>query len=692
MIDFEQLFHFCETKASTQKQSVWWNSVFNNLKFSTALCYTKMQPVAALLMICILCAVYVGVATQQQHEINLEWEVLQDYFISTNGNNWFNNSYWDLLFDTNTTRNYSSPCNMICEYDIDLYGLECDCNSYHVIRLYSYYNNLDGTLPNTIGNLKRLKIFLIQYESSLIGTVPQSIYHITTMKEFVLFQTNLTGNLSSNNNFEYWKTSLVIYKILYNPNIYDHFYFNHSFWQLYNLQILKIENNDHLWIELSNNNLCNFANIKTISLTDSIHAYGTIPDECICTKWTHLEELALGFWAGVEYQSLTFNISGTINPCFANISPNLTALIIVQTNIGGEILSHSNCNWNKLPLIDIWSNNFSGSISSSCMYGIFKSAIDYQLGLISLSLDADAPFFNMIGNSFSGTLPKSIDVYNNSNTSDSSKLNWNECYINTMALGNNSFDGTIPNYLSKCEYMDFDLSNNEFSGSIPSDILFCKKYMNNFCVYNNSFTKLPQLSSNLSINSSYPLLKYFGANNNDIIETDIGNYLNVLFKLFPNINYLFLHNNDKISGDISKWKSMGNSTNTKKITLHNCNIYGTLSNQLFGYNIELLTLFNNRISGILNQYITNNTNIEGYALLGNYFTMNDNANWIDSKFKSALHLYLQDFQIYYCYFCIMFAMLSYCIVILFKCIGYVKNGSCCKCIIDKLMSQHGSKS
>ena len=631
--------------------------------------------------------------TTTQGAINDEWRFLRDFYTTTNGDSWVqDNSGWSFLLDNtnynNNSYNYSTeyPCQIICDstQDIYVYGITCDCNSYHIIELIFTDTNLNGTLPNSIGNLHYLTTLIIDTEFSLFGSIPQSLYNITTMTKFELLFTNITGNLSSNNNFLKWKDSLEYYIVVYNPNIHDYLYSTHSFWNLKNLKELIFEYNDNIWIELNNNNLCNFNNIEIIVLDSSLHAYGKIPDNCICTSWIHLETLTIGYWYYDEY-NIKYNISGNIDSCLANISPNLTELVIVNTYIGGNIFSNSNCTWNNLAFLNIASNRFSGTISTSCMSKIFEAAIRFEQGLISLDLSVNIPTFKIDDNRFGGSLPDTIYVPNETDyiIDDNDNYNgtiamidvaldwdWDKCFISYFDLSYNRFYGTLPDYIAQCDYSLFKIHDNKFSGSIPSQLLFGSNEELSSSIYlfeleNNEFQTLPDLKNT----PNNTVLRYFDVGNNKIIENDIGAWLNKFFISFLRVNYVSLLGNDKLSGDISKWTKAGDDESYEKmIWLHDCDIYGILNENLFGKHLEEISLVNNRISGEIPNRISDFVNITGYALLGNYMYLKDpsKVNWIDRDFISSEELYQTSWNLYYSYGCITFVIIAYVVVILFK--------------------------
>lgn len=617
---------------------------------------------------------------------DVEWIFLQDFFIATNGDSWKNNSNWAVIMNSSNNSNYatySNPCEVVCYDNIDIHEVSCNCNvntteSLHIIELSFTNNNLNGTVPENIDNLNHLKSFIIDTEMLLVGTIPQTIYSIDTMETFKIISTALEGNITASNNFSDWKNSLIEYIMADNSNIDDSLYVDHPFWlHLPKLKKLYFQSMDNLRIELGNDNLCNFKQIENIGLVSLIHINGTMPDSCICESWKHLYGINIGAWPEYGNAHNAYNVSGTINSCFGQIAPNLNFVIILGTSIGGEIFSDNNCRWNKSIYIWIDYNQFNGTISQSCMSGIFQSAINYHNGNVETIVQGSIPYLSIQYNNFTGSLPSNIDISIVSNNLDMTS-------IYGLMLSHNQFTGTIPEYLTKYKYRLIYINDNEFTGSIPSDF-FCNSYLTQFHASNNRFTKLPSIPD--YCNFSIPQLNFFSAGNNNFEERNIGVWLNKIYNTFAKLETLLLSDNGDISGDISNWNT---AYSGGIIALHNCDLYGTINEHLTKYNVKFITLIGNRISGLLPNDFTNasmirNETYPGYVILGNYFTVkNDHGKWFLVDFLSAPQLYLTPIDIYYSYGYCVYVVISYVIIILFKCKSYTNkfsyNSACFRCM------------
>jgi len=108
-----------------------------------------------------------------------ERESLIDLYNSTNGNNWSNNTFW--LGEPGTE----------CTW----FGVNCDeSNCVKAIHLFS--NNLNGTIPNSIKNLKHLQSLLL-HGNNLNGSIPIEILQIETLESITFYDNNLSNTIIS---------------------------------------------------------------------------------------------------------------------------------------------------------------------------------------------------------------------------------------------------------------------------------------------------------------------------------------------------------------------------------------------------------------------------------------------------------------------------------------------------------------
>lgn len=109
-----------------------------------------------------------------------ECQALVDFYVSTGGPQWTNNSGW-LQYQW---QQYSNPCEWNGIY----------CGNDHVEMILLYSNNLNGPLPIAIGDLTKLEV-LVLYDNELSGTLPPSLGKLTQLKRLWLEGEELSGNL-----------------------------------------------------------------------------------------------------------------------------------------------------------------------------------------------------------------------------------------------------------------------------------------------------------------------------------------------------------------------------------------------------------------------------------------------------------------------------------------------------------------
>ncbi|MDF1550818.1 MAG: immunoglobulin domain-containing protein [Bacteroidales bacterium] len=109
----------------------------------------------------------------------IEFEALVALFNSTNGNNWTNNSGWDI----NATA---------CDVSESWYGLSVIDG--HITEIVLTNNNLVGSIPSDIGNLTYLNRLYLE-QNTLSGTIPSEIGNLTQLTRIYLNYNNLSGNI-----------------------------------------------------------------------------------------------------------------------------------------------------------------------------------------------------------------------------------------------------------------------------------------------------------------------------------------------------------------------------------------------------------------------------------------------------------------------------------------------------------------
>ncbi|MCF6306821.1 MAG: Two component regulator three Y domain protein [Flavobacteriaceae bacterium] len=102
-----------------------------------------------------------------------EKQALQDLYTSTNGNSW--NTTWDL----------NQPVS-------DWHGVTIKDDKVIIISLL--FNNLEGTIPNSIGQLTNLENLELSF-NKLEGTIPSEIGNLKSLKVLAFNGNNLFGSI-----------------------------------------------------------------------------------------------------------------------------------------------------------------------------------------------------------------------------------------------------------------------------------------------------------------------------------------------------------------------------------------------------------------------------------------------------------------------------------------------------------------
>ncbi|KAJ9678526.1 hypothetical protein PVL29_020649 [Vitis rotundifolia] len=278
-------------------------------------------------------------------------------------------------------------------------------------ELYLGYNQLNGTLPISIGQLTKLQ-WLDIGSNSLQTTISEAhLLHLSQLYYLDLSSNSLTFNLSS----EWVPPFQLNYLILTSCQLGPRF----PNWLRTQKQLS--------YLDISNSN---------ISVV--------IPD------W---------FW-NLTSDIYDFNISNNqITGTLPNVSSKFdySRYIDMSSNyLEGSITQLPS----YLARLDLSNNKFSGSITLLCtVANSYLVYLDLSNNLLSGELPNCWPqwknlkVLNLENNHFSGKIPKSFG-----------SLQW----IQTLHLRNNNLIGELPSSLKKCKSLSFiDLAKNRLSGKIP---------------------------------------------------------------------------------------------------------------------------------------------------------------------------------------------------------------------------------
>ena len=106
----------------------------------------------------------------------MERAALIEFYHSTNGDNWVNNTNWCS----------DKPVG-------EWYGVSTDGQG-RVSNIWMAQNNMSGSIPESIGYLKNL-VQIVMWENNLTGNIPESIGNLRNMQFIDLSWNNLTGSV-----------------------------------------------------------------------------------------------------------------------------------------------------------------------------------------------------------------------------------------------------------------------------------------------------------------------------------------------------------------------------------------------------------------------------------------------------------------------------------------------------------------
>jgi len=411
---------------------------------------------------------------------------LIDLYDSTNGANWSNNTNWLS----------SKPIST-------WYGVVTDTSG-RVKELKLGINNLNGTIPNSIGKLKKLT-YLDFSVCNLYGVIPDSIGNLTNLQHLLSYHTSLNGSIPS------------------------------SIGNLYSLKELTLTG-----CKLVGNipsSIGNLSQLKSLNLARN--GFTSVPESI--GNLAQLTDLDL------SYNSLTGNIPVSIG--------NLTQLMdldLSYNSIAGSIPS-SIGNLTSLNYLDISNNEITGSIPSSIGNLINLTNLDFSINQLSDSLPSSIGNIKNLqtlfldSNKISGNIPTTLV---NLDTLQKLDLHSNQLSgripngiggknVTIIDLSKNHLNGELPDSFANSNGLNFlDLSYNKLSGSIHPSIGSLYALFNLNLSHNQLSGKIPDTLENLYFLGSLFL------NNNSLSDTIPESLGNLLW-----LNDLDLSNN-KLSGGL----------------------------------------------------------------------------------------------------------------------------------------------
>ncbi|QSE95857.1 T9SS type A sorting domain-containing protein [Fulvivirga lutea] len=305
-----------------------------------------------------------------------------------------------------------------------------------VSRLYFYGNNLNGSLPEEIGNLTALKSLNIGNNNSLSGDIPSSIGNLLSLEYIDFFQTSISSIPPDINKL----VNLVSLESTFS-NITS---LPEELFSLVNLTELNLFSNN-LNGEIPTQ-IGELSNLIYLNLGNNDFNNATLTSEIL--KLTKLERLDL---RGCSITNLPQNFSELTSLTNLNLSNNSFESI---PDVIWEL--------NQLTFLDLSNNDFSPSqfpidiVNLTALKGLYLSNANLTGSIpVELSQMQTLTGIRLSDNELEGeilsTLSKIPGLYN-------------------LEISGNNFEEVIPNeLLDLVNVQAIDISDNNFTGIFPSE-------------------------------------------------------------------------------------------------------------------------------------------------------------------------------------------------------------------------------
>ncbi len=502
---------------------------------------------------------------------------LIDLYENTSGENWYSHIDYDGSSDNWLTTEPISQWKGV------------SISSGRVIALYLEENNLNGTLPASIGNLTALQILNLS-NNELNGNLPAEVWNLNNLKELDISNNTFSGNLLSyvgnlnsleildlsSNNFKGEIPVQINQLIKLKKLILRRNQLNGALPDLSNLSALT-------YLSISDNELSGLSDLSALTNLTSLYVNANLFDfeafqitqidwtsdgfyyspqnyQLPYTEQTNGSDISLTVnydYAGTTYQwyknkqilpgetSKTLTFAATelgVYQCKANhySLPELTLETEVHLNgdlHGGVFLSDS------LALVALY-NSTGGENWTDNTKWLSTDSIENWKGVTVE--DGRVSKLELDHNNLSGSLPPEIGDLS---------------YLSVIYFVNNSLSGEIPNEIGNLNNLDgLYLSDNELSGSIPLSLNDMSSLTDLWISNNNLSGNIPS-----EIGDMEQLRRIYAENNE--LSGSIPSSFGQLKKL-----YVLLLSGNKLNGELPE--EMKNMTALKYIELENNEISG----------------------------------------------------------------------------------------------------------------------
>jgi len=327
----------------------------------------------------LICLIFLNINTNGNCNHPDDFLALKQLYFSTNGENWFNSTNWDIVDE------YSGP-----QPDTDLslmYGVSCDNNG-RVTQIYLPNNNLSGSLNQNIGYLGVVKTINLS-NNNIGGSIPSEICFCGEVENLNLRNNNFSGEIPSGLANT---TSLVYLDLSFNqlsgiiPS---------SLSGLSNLKDLKLNYNN-----LEGGLIANFFNMPSLEklyLSDN-NISGYFPTFQIEPIISKLESIL------VQNNQITGYLPNDVEQLI-----NLKYLNVNDNNLTGSIPEEL-CGLTELKSIQLFNNQITGRIPA-CLVDLTDL---YSLMLANNNLEGCIPyqFDSFCANGVSVNIANNPNLYN----------------------------------------------------------------------------------------------------------------------------------------------------------------------------------------------------------------------------------------------------------------------------------------
>ena len=355
---------------------------------------------------------------------------LAAFYAATNGNNWTNNENWlsDLPLD-------------------QWHGVTTDEQG-NVTEISLIRNNISGTIPPEIGNLKTLKGLNLPY-NNLTGDIPDELGNLEELTSLNLFSNGLTGTIPR----EFGNLNKLYFLSLVSNGLGGKI--PDALGQLTELEYMFIFGNRFEECIPDTLRFVKFNDFNRLNLLYCGFNPSDPDDEAVLVKlyeatdgdnWTNnegwLSDQPLATWHGVD----------------VDVEGKVTRLVLDRNNLKGTILAEIGT-LEALESLYLWDNQLTGDIPPEI--GQLTALGNLVLGV----------------NKLTGTIPPeignlrslhSLSLNNNQLTGEIPAEIGNLTALTWLTLNDNELTGEVPEelgQLTKLEYIT--VAGNEFDGCIP---------------------------------------------------------------------------------------------------------------------------------------------------------------------------------------------------------------------------------